>query len=289
MALASLAGAAELPPLIARLSEEAEVFARLAPETVSQETLRQRTAVAQRRFRPRIGKSALEREYHYRSREVVSEYGFTRLQEPAQGIFELRQVVSIDGRSVTSLPEARRTLTLGLQSNQDHHKKRMIEEFARTGLVDPAVDFGQIILLFTRRGLANYRFAPQPGAFIGAERAAVCDFIQESGQGAYNVFEGRQLIHLPIRGRIWSRAIDLLPLRIELRADRGEGLDRRYQAAVDYQPTAHGVVLPVSVVQTTWEGDLLITENRFTYAPFQRFSASAEIKFTELPPAVTKP
>jgi hypothetical protein len=137
--------------------------------------------------------------------------------------------------------------------------------------------------LFTRRALENYRFTPLARALIGAERTIVYAFEQVSGRGAYNVFEGRKLLTLPIQGRIWSRSNDFLPLRIELAAQREDASLRRYEATVDYAMTPHGVLLPVSVVQRSWDGSVLVTENRFQYAPFRRFSSSAEIKFTEVP------
>ena len=281
--------AGQSPQFLARLSEEAEAFRRIAPETLSQETWKHRAAVAKRRFIPRVGKSALQREYRYATREVVSEYGFTTLKTDADSepaLHELRSVVSVDGRSVSKVEEARRTLALGVRSDDDRVKKQMLDKFRRLGVVEPAVDFGQIILLFGRRNLERYRFQSAGEGLIGAERMAVYDFEEIEGPGALTKFEGRQMTTARLRGQIWSRQRDLLPVRISVATVPGEGSSRRDEAVIEYVMSHHGVLLPVSVVHRAWDGDFLIAENAYRYAPFRRFAVDAEIKFTEVPPAL---
>jgi hypothetical protein len=279
--------AGQPPPFLARLSEEAETFRRIAPETLSQETWTHRAAVPKRRFVPRVGKSALEREYRYATRKVVSEYGFAVLQAEADAepaLHEFRSVVSVDGRTVARVDEARRTLALGLRSDDDRLKKQMLDKFRRLGMVEPAVDFGQIILLFGRRNLERFRFQPAGEGLIGAERMAVYDFEEIDGPGALTKFEGRQMITARLRGQIWSRRRDLLPLRVTVATTPVEGSTRRDEAVIDYQMSHHGVLLPTSVVHRAWDGDFLMAENAYRYTPFRRFAVDAEIKFSEVPP-----
>jgi hypothetical protein len=277
------AAPAQLSPFLARISEEAETFFRIAPQTVSEETLHQRAAVAKRRFLPRVGKAALEREYHYKTRRVVSEYTYSSLNQDPDFMHEFRQVLSVDERPVASREKARRTLTLGVRSPDDEVKKRMLEEFTRMGLVEPAVDFGQILLLFRRRNLSDFRFSNPREGLLGAEQVIIHGFEQVSGQGAFTIFYGRQLVSLPVRGEVWSRRSDLLPRRIVLRVNRDGESGRRDEAVVDYVMSPHGILVPASIVHTLWEGKLLLVENRYSYAPFRRFAAEAEIKFTEVP------
>ena len=47
-----------LPDLLSRLAEEAEILQQNAPKSLTQETLEQRALMPATRFRPRIGKAA---------------------------------------------------------------------------------------------------------------------------------------------------------------------------------------------------------------------------------------
>jgi hypothetical protein len=273
----------EIAPFLARLSEEAEAFRRLAPQTLSQETWHQKALVAKRRLLPRLGKSALQGEYHYVSRNVVSEYGFATFKQGPEMLHEFRQVVSVDGKATGRADDARRALTLGLLSSDDRLKKRMLEDFRRLGVVEPAVDFGQILLLFTRRALDRYAFRPAGKALIGAEPAVVYRFEQTAGDGTFTVFAGREMRTVRLRGHVWSRASDFRPLRIAIETVPSELTARRDEAQVEYAMSPHGVLLPASVLHRAWDGDLLLTENHYQYAPFRRFAVDAEIKFTEVP------
>jgi hypothetical protein len=277
----------QLPPFLARLSEEAEAFRRVAPQALSQETWTHRAAVAKRRFVPQIGSAALRREYRYETRTVISEYGYTTLsgESPDRGptLHELRSVISVDGRTIAKAEDARRTLTLGLRSDDDRQKKRMLERFRRLGVVEPAVDFGQIILLFGRRGLDRYRFDFSREALIGAEPMLVYGFEEVEGPGALTKFEGRQMTTARLRGELWSRRRDLLPLRIAVEAVPAADSTRRDEAVIDYAMSSHGVLLPTWVAHRAWDGDFLVAENLYSYTRFRRFAADAEIRFTEVP------
>ena len=49
-----------LPQILSRVAEEADVFYQNAPKALTQETLEQRALLPASRFRPRIGKAAVE-------------------------------------------------------------------------------------------------------------------------------------------------------------------------------------------------------------------------------------
>src|SRR6266849_1311333 len=85
----------DLRAMTARLSEEAEVFARAARAVVSQETLTQRTRKPAPRFHPRVGAGATAppRE-DFLTREIVSEYGYASFKDSPAALHEFRQVIS---------------------------------------------------------------------------------------------------------------------------------------------------------------------------------------------------
>ncbi|MGH7488400.1 MAG: hypothetical protein ACREMY_22800, partial [bacterium] len=87
--------------MMERISEEASVFARQAPDVIGQETLRQRALKPPRRFHPRVGNAALEPpKPEWQTREIVSEYGFSAFSAAPGVLHEFRRVVSVDGRKI---------------------------------------------------------------------------------------------------------------------------------------------------------------------------------------------
>ncbi len=220
----------QLTRALARVSEEAEVFRTLAPKTVADETLVQRVRKPRRRFRPRPGVTGLEPpKPEYRTRELVSVYGFSTLQDSPMVPREFRQVVSVDGRRVTGEAEARQALVRGLRSEDDRLKARMLATFEKRGLTGGEVDFGQVILLFTRQRLDDYSFHYTGPGQIGAEAASVFDFEQRGGAASLLVVEKRNAEHLPLRGQLWVRSLRFAaaPDRAELGLERGPNLDSR--------------------------------------------------------------
>jgi hypothetical protein len=281
LAAGLLAADERLAAILARLSEEAEVFARMAPDLVAQETLKQQARKAPPRFRPRAGNSALQPlKPQYRTREIVSEYGYSTFREAPGVLHEFRQVVSVDGRRIATVEKARQTLSRGLRSEDDRLKKRMLEGFEKHGLTGAAADFGQVILLFGKRRLTNYIFSISGGQRMGAEAALILSFRQTGGAGSLLIFDRRKALHQPLEGEIWVRQADGVPLRIALRSARKEAdATIRDEATVDYVVSPHGALAPVSVVHRQFAGADLVVENLFQYSSFRKFSSESEIKF----------
>ncbi len=70
-------GADQTQAMLARVSEEADAFRRIAPSLLGHETLEQKARKPQPRFRPRVGNNArLPPVTVWQDRQVVSEYGF---------------------------------------------------------------------------------------------------------------------------------------------------------------------------------------------------------------------
>ncbi len=272
-----------------RLAEEAEAFGYLAPKVIGREKLEQVAMETPSRFRRRAEKV----ETPYRRREIVSEYGYAIFQDDPANLHELRQVVSVDGKQIKSRSQARQTLTMGMRGDNDKLKKKMLKDFESVGLRESATDFGQVILLFGKRSQAALNFQFLRNDFIGAERAIVLNYEQKDGDQAMTVFEGRRAVRHKLKGEIWLKETDGVPLRITIGADREPDKNRtpqqilKYAASVDYEPSPHGTLLPATILYNETEQGVLVVENRYQYSEFKVFGASSEIKFTveEAPPA----
>jgi hypothetical protein len=262
------------------------------------------------RFRPRIGKKATTMAApppRLVVRQIVSEYSVGTLKESTvQNLTELRQVISVDGRKVQSAASARHALSLGVTSADDRIRKRMLEDFAKHGLVDIATDYGIFLLAFTKRGLENMKVTLGGEEQVGADAAWVLNWQQTSPDAGLLQFVGNQASRVALRGRLLVRKSDGLPLRIQSWTEHSEDATQvllqswsghpptqtvRDEATVDYIQSAHGFLTPASVVHRHLVDGHVMTENLYRYEPFKMFSADAEIKFTELeapPPAPIK-
>src|ERR1022692_2933349 len=274
------------PDLLSRVAEEAEMLQQNAPKSLSREVLEQRALMPATRFRPRIGKKATAAVPPPRLlvREIVSEYSVGILKESAvQNLTELRQVVSVDGRKIQSPERARHALSLGITSPDDRIRKRMLEDFARHGLVDIAAAYGIILLAFSKRGLENMNVALAGEEQVGADAAWVLNWQQTSPDAGMLEFLGNQASRLALEGRLLVRQSDGLPLRIQSWSEHDQASRKvRDEATVDYVQSAHGFLVPASVIHRHMVDGQVITENLYRYEPFKMFSADAEIKFTEL-------
>jgi hypothetical protein len=290
-----------LPDLLSRVAEEAEILQQNAPKSLTQEVLEQRALMPATRFRPRIGKKATAAEPPPRLvvRQIVSEYSVGTIKESAvQNLTELRQVISVDGRKVQTVERARHALSLGITSPDDRIRKRMLEDFARYGLVDIATDYGIFLLAFNKRGQQNMKVALAGEEQIGADAAWVLSWQQTSPEGGMLEFLGNQASRVALRGRLFVRKSDGLPLRIQSWSEQPQDATSallqtwsghpqatqkvRDEATVDYVRSAHGFLTPASVIHRHLVDGKVVTENLYRYAPFKTFSADAEIKFTEL-------
>jgi hypothetical protein len=284
------------PPLskiLARVSEEAEVLQQNAPRILTQETLQQRALMPPSRFRPRNESEAAGADSRLRVREIVSEYSFGALSgAAAHNLLEFRQVISVDGRAVQTLESARRALLAAIQSADDRARKRMLEDFAKNGLVDIATDYGLILLMFGSRSINNIKITPLGTAWVGTEEAMALSWQQTSSSGGALEFHGRESVRRALRGTLWVRASDGLPLRVNAWMEYTDPAKHviRDDASVEYILSAHGFLAPASVVHRHLVDGRLMTENLYRYEPFKLFAASSDIKFTDpaTPPAPIK-
>jgi hypothetical protein len=271
-----------LSDLLSRVAEEAEILRQNAPKAISQETLAQRSLMPPTRFRPRIGKAAMDPpKPRLMVREIISEYSVGTLKDSeSNNLVEFRQVISVDGRKVQSEEKARHTLSLGIKSPDDRVRKRMLEDFARHGLVDLATDYGIILLAFSKRLQENLDTALTGEDQIGTDPVWIISWKQRDADAGVLEFRGNLASRHTMHGNLLVRKSDGLPVRIQAVTEHEKIHD---DATVDYVQSAHGFLTPVSVVFHHVIDGQLITENHYRYEPFKMFAADAEIKFTELP------
>jgi hypothetical protein len=283
--------------VLSRVAEEAEVFQDNAPKALTQETLEQRAAMPgpTPRFHPRFGKAPPKQETpkpRLQVREIVSEYSVAVLRDSAsRNLVEFRQVVSVDGRSLQSAEKARHALSLGVHSSDDRARKRMLEDYARHGLVDIATDYGLILLAFTKRGQQQMKIEPAGETAIGPDDAVVFRWEQTTDAAGELEFHGKVAMRHALQGKLCVRKSDGLPLRVEAWVEHLDDFKHkiRDEATVDYVQSVHGFLTPASVVHRHKVDDELVTENLYRYEPFKLFAADTEIKFTEVPDPSTLP
>lgn len=258
-----------LPQILARVGNEAEAFRRIAPTTLTEETLEQRTLILTQA--PEANAIKGPAGSNFETHEVLSEYGYASPPGAPNSLHEVRRAISVDGREVTSVDKARHAMTLGLNSSDVKLRKRLLEDFERHGLHGAATDFGQIILLFSPAHLHDYAFQMKGERQIGADRLLVLSYAQTSGSVGVTIFRGNTVKRQPISGELMVRQRDGVPMRITMTAlSTGKDFSIRDESTVDYADTNLGAVLPASVVHREYLKETLVLENTFFYAVFRK-------------------
>ena len=286
--VAILAANGQTQKMEQRVSEEAEAFRRIAPSVLGRETLHQRALKPPPRFHPRVGAAAAKAPPPaWKDRDIISEYGFAAMDGAPDALHELRQVVSVDGRKVEDTKKAQDTLAKMITTSDDARKREALQQFEKYGLAGAVTDFGELILLFTRREMERYEFTARGARMLGDTSALVFAYKQLDGPEALTIIDAKrkdQFRRLRLEGEIWARADDFVPVRITVAGTEIEGQDPvREEASVDYAMSRFGALLPVSTVHRELRSGTVIMENRFTYREFQKFGASSDIKFDPQP------
>jgi hypothetical protein len=269
--------------MMARVSEEAEAFKKLAPEVLGEETLHQRSLRPQGRFHPRVGTAPAKPEWQERT--IVSEYGFTSFSDGADSssVHELRQVTVVDGKKIEDTKKAQQTLAKAITSTDDSRKKQLLKQFEKYGLLGAVTDYGQALLLFTRQNLERYEFTAKGQNSLGGQSVLVFHYVQIDGPETVTVIDeskNNQVKHLPIEGELWVRSDNFVPVRVTMVATQTESPDRaKEEAAIDYAMSPYGALLPVKTEHRETRWGKIDAENQFSYANFKKFGASSDIKF----------
>jgi hypothetical protein len=188
----------------------------------------------------------------------------------------------VDGRERVAAKsrDARQVLAENMASDDDRLRRRLLEDFEKQGQIGSATDFGQMVLLFTRRSLPLYAFDRRRNQMLGAEECAVLHWKQGAKADALTVYSGKKLERIPMEGELWTRKRDHLPVRITMQVTAPEeNIPVLYRAEIDYRPSQYGAVLPVSVHFEKSAVGLQLIDNRSTYDHFQMFSSESQIVF----------
>ncbi len=263
----------DLQRLLAGISDSAAAFQKVAPFTLSEETLQQRSRPGFTSLIEKDDAVAKLPPARFDRREVVSEYGYASLPNAPAALHEIRKVVSVDGREFSTVDKARHAMTLGLVSGDNKRTKRLLEDFEKHGLKGSVTDFGQLLLLFSKRRIGDYDFQVERETRVGVDPVLVLAYRQRGGPESLTVFRGNTAARKPLTGEIWVRKSDGLPLRITLLSTQQMKHNTiKDEGEVDYSPSPFGSVLPVAVAHREYLNGDLLTENLFRYAPFRRIA-----------------
>jgi hypothetical protein len=265
-------GAAGIDEYLEALARTAATFAVTAPGLTAEETLDQRG----RRGFVEIGKKVKIKDFDvmhpddFHTHHVVSRYALTEIGE-GHVLHEIRTILAMDGESLKTADDARHALTIGLRSADDRTKRELLENLEHNQLDGAVTDFGQLILLFTRHLQKDYVFFLTGDQHLGGEPVFVLGYRQISGAQGLTVFRERTEETQTVKGQIWFRQKDLLPIRITMNTEErmSKKLTIRILALVDYVPSRFGLV-PASVIHMQFLNSTLIVENDFHYADFQQ-------------------
>ena len=256
---------------VPHLAAAASRFWQSAPLYIARETLKQRMAKQPKRHF-RIGSSAVQPfKPDLQEREIFSWYLFSAFRKSPEALHEFRKVISVDGKVLTSEQTALTKFRATLESKDDWAKQSLIQDYEDASLAVAATDFGQLILLFTKANIGKYLFEPKSTGLVGAERAIVLSFVQDTGNESLHISDAGKQVNTPLTGELWLRESDYEPLRVTLTATRrGKSEEIRDEARVDYTSMADGTVLPASVVYRRYFNEALFVENISEYSDWRK-------------------
>jgi len=252
-----------------RIADVAERFSQTAQQYMCRETLEQR-AIRLRSVRKRKGNAvALGSVPQYDHRRIVSLYTFTTVgRSPA--IREIRQVLTVDKETVSKEFEGRKSFRKALLSRDDESKGHLLNSFGAEGLNGVATDLGQMVLLFDRDSIKNFAFEYDREETIGGTATMVIRYAQKKGTEGVRIIESGKQTKGALRGWLWMRLPDYLPLRITMISTRTEKKHEiRDEAEVDYAENPNGALLPAAAIHRRWDNDILAAEDDFRYTEWQ--------------------
>lgn len=262
----------DIPELLDALGRSAAIFARSVPGLAAQETLRQKgrrgnMQILKKGRKEQLKNVAFTIPDEFQTHEVISNYSFG-VAGGASGFHEIRKVVTID-KAPVPVANLRHSLTLGATSADDETKKMLLEDLEQTQLQGSVVDFGPMLLLFTKQKQFDFEFRSGGRKDTIPEAVFVLNYRQLSGSNAVTEFRDRSETKHPLSGQIWLRESDLIPTRITVRTE--EILTTKYtlsnEAEIDYQPTPYGLA-PAMVVHRQYLNQDLLVENQFRYTDY---------------------
>ena len=256
----------KLQDALYRLSREATTFWQTAPGFIGRETIDQRILIVPRKH---IGTVDPKRKGEFKSQEIVAWYTFGSFRRAPEALREFRRIYEIDGKPVEEQQAARSALVSEIKSRGDGAREDLLKNFEDRALAGTATDFGQVLLLFTKKNLDKYEFEQSAPSRVGADSAMVIAFKQVGGNQALRIVDGRKKTAQRLQGEILVRQGDYLPLRITLNSTRElKENEIRDEASVDYS-VANGALLPASLTYRRFVNDGLTVESTCRYSSWE--------------------
>ena len=253
----------KLQEALYRLARDATTFWQTAPGFIGRETIHQRVLIVHRK---RTGAIDPKRQNESKLQEIVSWYTFGSFRRAPEALREFRRVFEIDAKPVDEEAEAKKELATGMKSRDDDVRQELLKQFEDKTLAGAATDFGQVLLLFTKKNLDKYSFELSAPTRVGADTAMVIAFKQVGGNQALRIVDGRKKVAQKLQGEILVRQGDYLPLRITLNSTRElKNNEIRDEASVDYLVT-QGALLPASLTYRRFVNDDLTVESTYRYS-----------------------
>ena len=205
------------------------------------------------------------------TRQIVSLYALAPMNRRAESLFEFRQVLSVDGKPSGDPAQLRQQFVDALTSEDSKRLRRLRDNFENQAMSGILIDFGQLILLFTRPRQKQYSYELKPTEHIGALTAARIDFTQKTGDQGLHISEsGGDEQDTPLHGQIMVSPADGSVLQIRLTADRKVNDHQVHdEAQVDYTSIAPHALVPVSVVHRRTQDGKTLYQDVFTYSNWQ--------------------
>jgi len=262
----------------------AELFQQKARLVISEETLVQRSYRARPQRHFSIGTAEEPVFATFVVSELVSQYSIGSLRGDKTGsLLEIREITAKDGHAIQTPEAARKALQQDISSGETAIRKKLLVALTALGLVDVATDYGPILLAFTKSGLGGMELTPGGSSWIGTDEATAYQWRQTTG-GVLD-FRGRTVNRRAMRGLIWVRESDGVPLRITASIEHEQAKHLiRDDATVDYVLSNFGCVTPASVAHRHYVDDKILAENLYTYTPFRLFSTDTTIQYTDPEP-----
>jgi len=194
------------------------------------------------------------------------------------GTREVRRVLSVDGKNVKSSKKLD-SLALAMASDNDADRRKLLEAFEKHGLHGVATDFGQLIMLFAHGNVQKFEFSGAQRVTIAKQTYQLFRFQQLDGAESLTIYEGDKPVKQKLRGQLWARDEDGLPIRIALDSEHDEqGVKVRDIGSVDYQPGSGGFLLPTVVVHQQFRDARLYVEDTFRYSDYREVRPAASKK-----------
>jgi hypothetical protein len=204
------------------------------------------------------------------TRQIVSLYALAPMNRRAESLFEFRQVLSVDGKPAGDPDKLRQQFLDALNSEDSKRLRRLRDNFENQTMSGIMIDFGQLILLFTRPRQKEYSYEIKPPVQIGAISATPIEFSQKSGAQSLHISDsggGEQ--DTPLHGQIIVSPSGTV-LQIRLTADRKVNSHQIHdEAQVDYTAIAPHALVPVSVVHRRTSDGKTLYQDVFTYSNWQ--------------------